>query len=329
MPSAPLDDAARQVLGSYQLPPAQLRPLGNHGGFSGARLWRIETHAGSFCLRAWPADGPTPERLRWLHGLMIRARSAGLTFVPQLVATGRGTFTSSDGRLWELATWLPGRADFHEHSSPARLRAVCTALARLHRAWKTGSPLEGLCPAIERRRQQIDEWLRLVRSGWRPHLDDADPVRPAAERAWALLAAWADRIGAMLDPWSTSHYPLHPCLCDIWHDHVLFAGERVSGIIDYGSVKIDHAAVDLARLLGSLIGDDPEDWETGLDAYTAVRPLTDDEWALAHALDQSGVIVAAANWLRWMYHDGRELEDRQAVAARLGSLVERIEGWSD
>ncbi len=103
----------------------------------------------------------------------------------------------------------------------------------------------------------------------------------------------------------------------------------MSGIIDYGSIKIDHPAVDLARLLGSLVRDDPGGWEIGLEAYTSLRSLTNDEWALAHALDQTGVIMAAANWLKWLYHEGREFEDRQLVAQRLTMLVDRMRNWSD
>ena len=60
---------------------------------------------------------------------------------------------------------------------------------------------------------------------------------------------------------------MQPCLCDPWHDHVLFTGDQVSGVIDYGSVKEDHIAVDLARLLGSLVEDDENAWSIGLKAY--------------------------------------------------------------
>ena len=41
------------------------------------------------------------------------------------------------------------------------------------------------------------------------------------------------------------------------------------------------------------------------------------------------VPVGAANWLRWLYHDGRTFEDAGGVARRLAVLVERIERWED
>src|SRR5256885_2022920 len=82
-------------------------------------------------------------------------------------------------------------------------------------------------------------------AGWRPRFAHDGPVRPWAEPALRLLAVWVPRVPALLTPWSTGELALHPCLCDVWHDHVLFEGDAVSGIVDYGSVKIDHASADL------------------------------------------------------------------------------------
>ncbi len=117
--------------------------------------------------------------------------------------------------------------------------------------------------------------------------------------------------------------PLQPCLCDVWHDHVLFEGAAVSGIVDYGSVKMDHVAVDLARLLGSLSDGGRE----LLDAYDRVRPLSSEERELIAVLEETGTIIGAANWLRWLYRDGTRYDDLDGVAQRLGSLVTRLQRW--
>jgi Ser/Thr protein kinase RdoA (MazF antagonist) len=321
------EQSACAVLARYALAPTVAHFLDNHGGFSGARLWRVESSASRFCLRAWPPDDPTPERLVWLHDLIAAARAAGLAFVPAVFPAGTATFVSHAGRLWELTAWLPGRADFNLRPHPARLGAACVALARLHHAWATRFPARGVCPALARRLDRAADWLALVSSGWRPRPEDGDPVRPWAELAWHLLPLWAGRVAALLAPWAVRHLALHPCLCDVWHDHVLFEGDAVTGIVDYGSVKVDHAAADLARLLGSLVGDDATAWAVGLDAYASVSPLSPDGQALARALDRTGVILGAANWLRWLYHDGRPFPNRQLVADRLAGLVRRLESW--
>src|SRR5262245_10835873 len=130
-----MNDVAARVLTSYPVVlGGRLEPLGSRGGFSGARLWKLHTVAGPFCLRAG-APAEVREHLRERHGLMRQARDVGLTFVPAVLAATRGdTTVEADGRCWELMDWMPGRADFRDHPSPERLRAAAHALARVHLA---------------------------------------------------------------------------------------------------------------------------------------------------------------------------------------------------
>ncbi len=320
-----LDSVARALLEEY---PAALHgpltPLGNCGGFSGASLWRV----GENCLRAWSTGGASATRLRWVHRLMTLARQTGLTFVPAVWMTRHGeSCVERAGRCWDATSWQPGRADFHEHPSGERLAAACTALARLHDAWATVDAAIGPCPAVRRRLERTAQWHDLLRSGWRPTFTPADPVTPHALRGWEAIRAPMRQVPASLLAWQDRHLSLQPCLCDVWHDHVLFQGEIVTGLIDYGSVRVDHVAADLARLLGSLVGDDTTRWEVGLAAYTKHRALSDAERELARVLDRSGTLLGVANWLRWLYHENRPYGDRAAVARRLAVLVERIERW--
>src|SRR5215831_1824927 len=126
-PSA-LDQAARHATSRYALPSASLVPLSNAGGFSGARLWRVECGDSSFCLRAWPRRDTTPDELRFIHWCMSLARGAGRSFVPAVIPCGGDeSFVEHAGRLWELSSWMPGRADFHVNPSLPRLRAACVA----------------------------------------------------------------------------------------------------------------------------------------------------------------------------------------------------------
>jgi homoserine kinase type II len=327
-----LEQAARVVLEHYPGPIQQgsLVALGNRGGFSGARLFRIHSPLGRLCLRAWPAHDSL-ERVLFRHRLMARARGQGLLFVPTVLATRSGETTVDHAdRLWELTEWLPGQADYHERPSPERLAAACRALAWLHTAWEPlGEAALASCPALQRRLDCVREWHDLVRSGWHPLARAAvdDPARPVAERAWRLLARGMGRVPNSLQPWAAARWPLQPCLCDLWHDHLLFEGECLTGLVDYGAVKVDQVAVDLARMLGSLVEDEDEGWQAGLRAYREGRALTPEEEELARALDQTGMVLGMANWLRWLYEERRPFEDRAAAARRLQVLVERIERW--
>jgi hypothetical protein len=76
-----------------------------------------------------------------------------------------------------------------------------------------------------------------------------------------------------------------------------------------------------------LVGDNQEFREAGLRAYRTVRPLSREEEELVNLLDETGCVLGAANWLKWLYHDGREFADRRAVARRLSVLVGRIAAW--
>lgn len=294
-------------------------------------MWRIDGPAGALCLRVWPPYETGPQ-LHFRHQLMIQGRQSGLSFVPAIFpALDANSVIEHAGRLWELTEWLPGRADFHEHPSPVRLEAACAALARLHRVWRRTPTSARGYPAVQRRLSLLEEWRNLLGCGWNPLAVAAasDPLRPIAERVWRMLPAAIDRVPQRLQRWFLDQPHVQPCLCDIWHDHLLFEGERLAGLIDYGAMKIDHVAVDLARMLGSLVGDDAAGWRAGLQAYRRIAPLAAEEEELAHALDETGVVVGVANWLRWLYHEKRPFPDRAAVARRLTELVKRLESFGE
>jgi homoserine kinase type II len=328
-------DLANAVAAVVQhFPPAgknpHLIPLGNRGGFSGARLWRFECSQGPFCLKAWPPAGPSQQRLIGIHELMYFAREKGLRFVPALARSQEGsTCIEQEGRLWDLTTWMPGDADFHAAPTPDRLVAACAALAQLHGVWAQIPPRtpSGSCPGVRRRLERVRDWQALVGSGWRPVFEETpdQAVRSWAQRAWDCLGRAMGRLPNLLAPWVNRPLPLQPCLCDIWHDHVLFQGDAVTGLIDYGAVKRDHIAVDLARLLGSLVGDDQHLRRAGLGAYARICPLSAAEESLIDVLDESGILIGLANWLEWLYWDKRVFEDPQAVTRRLGEMVRRVE----
>ena len=320
------DYEPNEVLAAYPRPllGGHVIGLGNRGGFSGAAIYRVDAEAGAYCLRAWPAHQSQPDRLAWLHRLMADARDGGLLFVPRVFATKSGDTKVRHGvRLWELQEWLPGRADFRDSCTHARLENACGALAQLHGCWQVGSPaVTAACPAVERRVHAIQNWHAPAA------LCGADAsVHAIAQRARNALSVWLGRVCPWLEPWARPVFPLQPCLCDVWHDHILFEGDTVSGLVDFGAAKIDHVANDLARLLGSLVGDDTDARAIGVRAYARVRPLSPEEERLVHVLDVTAAVLGLANWLMWLYRDGKAFEDENAVARRMTELIRRVEHW--
>jgi len=324
----PDSPSAANVLANYPtLRPEIVESLGGAGGFSGASLWKITSNNALWCLKAWPPVGISRERLAQIHVWMDQARSAGLSFVPAIARTADGsTIAELNGRLWELGEWMPGKADFHVRPTSGRIAAACMALARLHRVWQDNDHAIGEPPSIERRIRVAADWAVWISAGWKPRFapSSLDPVSEVARSAWDLLTGLVPTVGPMLAPWIGRRFPLHPCLCDIWHDHVLYASDDVTGIIDYGSMRLDHRATDLARLLGDLAGKDESLYDAGLTAYACVIPISNDDIALIRALDRTGTILAAANWLRRLYRDGQPFDNRFRVAQRLRTIVGRL-----
>ena len=155
----------------------------------------------------------------------------------------------------------------------------------------------------------------------------SDPAAPWADRAAQLLQIHAPKIPIKLGPWLNRPLPLQFCLCDIWNDHVLFEGDEMTGLVDFGGVKLDHVAVDLARLLGSLAEDRAELRAVGLEAYSRIRPLSLEEEQLVFLLDETGVLVGLITWLKWLYVEDKQFDDLASAARRLQALVERVERW--
>jgi Ser/Thr protein kinase RdoA (MazF antagonist) len=322
---------------AYRSDPAQV-PQSPAGGFSGAVIWKIESPAGPCALRATRTSAVDRFRLAELHRLIVHVRTCGFMQMPVPLATSDGqTFFESDNFTWQLEPWMPGVADYSSHPNPARLAAAMTCLAHWHvaaarfvaresgRAWFfTAAALPS--PGLAIRLDQMSNW----------HADACDQVR-AQLRAFTwvefatqgleildLYQKLAPRIAARLKLGMHSAVPLQPCLRDVWHDHVLFTGDEVTGLIDPHAARSDCVATDLARLLGSLVGDDHHAWDAGLAAYQLVRPLSFEELALVELFDQSTVLLAGMTWLEWCCLQGRSFADRERVVSRLKSIVSRM-----
>ncbi len=247
------------------------------------------------CLRRWPAEHPSPERLKFIHAFLQHAAHNGISFVPVPMSANDGQSFVNDitGRLWQLEPWMPGAADYEQSPRVEKLRAAMTALAKLHVATRdfkqnavksSGVHLAELKPttdksAVVRRLAQLRELSKQGMSDLSRAINEAvwPELAPLAGEFIARLSRAVPSAIAMLEPLATVRLPLQPCLRDIWHDHVLFTGDDVSGVIDFGAVDIDTPATDIARLLGSLVADDSDGWHTGLAVYSAVRPLSPDE----------------------------------------------------
>lgn len=329
-------DEIRHLLNHYppDCRPTHSEPLGNAGGMSGAQFWRIGAPRGTLILRRWPPEHPTADRLRLIHAVLNHAAKV-VDFLPIPVGTRDNfSFVEFAGHLWELTPWMPGTANYKPAPSDEKLRAAMTALAQFHKSAAGFQPPPDLAAApgvvgpaaiirrLTRLREltpgRINELFRAINDTSLPELT------PLAREFLGELPIAIPRAIAHLAPLANVALPLQPCIRDIWHDHVLFTGDQVTGMIDFGAVDIDTPATDIARLLGSLAGNDRTAWQTGLAAYSTARALSRDETLAVLALDVANPVLAGCNWVHWIYVERREFERQQQVIDRFRDILARL-----
>jgi homoserine kinase type II len=304
--------------------------LGSAGGLSGAQFWRFETAIGRLCLRRWPAEHPSRQQLSRIHRVLERAVAAGFVRLPLPLKTRDGeSWVAHDGHLWQLEPWLSGDANWLAAPSIEKLRSAMNALAQFHEAVADDPLLEsqwGAAPGIVRRRQQIAWWTREGVAQLGASLDGLPRERVTqAKRIIEFFQRGRARAEALLNAADISPVQLTPCIRDIWHDNVLFVGDEVSGIVDFGAMEADSVAADIARLLGSLALDDAGGWLAGLESYQTARPLTPEELRLVEAFDRANTLLSPLNWMRWLYLEQRRFDNEDRVQARIAAQVKRLE----
>jgi homoserine kinase type II len=242
--------------------------------------------------------------------------------------TDGSSFVSLDGSLWELAPWLPGRPDFRPARFPERLQAALQILAEFHLATVgfTGAARARASPTIMERQVYLDELIRGRAEQIASHIRASvwPELEQRARSIVRLFAGASPSIAMQLAEASWLETLMQPCIRDVHDEHILFDGNRVTGLIDFGAMRIDNVAVDIARLLGSMAVDDADGWSSGLTAYASVRPLSENERTLINGFDRSSILMSGMNWLNWIYVQGRQFADTRAVLARIDEILGRL-----
>ncbi len=306
---------AEQTLSQFAI--QSTKPIA--GGLSGARVWRCQSSLfGPLCLRQWSATHPTPLRLQFIHNA-LKCAAERLAFIPKIYSDHSGaSFWLVGECLWEVTQWMPGQANYIRQPSREKLESAIGSLADLHGVWFDFLHEQTISPSTRQRIEMLSEWL-----GIRDLVEQVGAhVRGPGEAAACMstVRMLHSRGPRLLEELQRAHadiVSLHPVLRDIWSDHLLFEGERVSGFIDFGTVRMDEPAADLARMLGSL---HPFEFDVRMEAIEAynrrqAEPAVDPE--RVELLDRSGTLLTALQWMRWL------ILDRKKFNVDTASLFER------
>jgi Ser/Thr protein kinase RdoA (MazF antagonist) len=301
----------------------QARPIERvQTGLSESIIWKCTTPNGLACLRAWATNHPNLERLAQIHQAMKELSDAGLSMTPKLFGTSRGqSFAADGGRFWELTTWLPGQADYLTKPSDAKLLASLSTLAAIHDVWAR-SARKASSPTLHDRRTRLADCLgKLAEIETRfPYIASSNFEQGLCSETCAALRQHGPRLAAelaQLDEGATVHCVLR----DIWSDHVLFTDETVTGVIDFGALRIDEPTTDLVRLLSSLEPLNASKQELGLAAYESLRKMKIDRNRFG-VLRQVAMLLAAFQWMQWLVIERREFgTSRDALLHRWQQFI--------
>jgi len=310
--------------------PPELRPikppeaLGGAGGFSGSSFWKLTCARGDFALHAWPVDGPDAARLDQIHRWLKLCSDFPFLPIPEPTLDGR-SFVSHAGRFWELTRWMPGRPSPISPLNRVHARLGFAAVARMHRRLERLSGI-GSSPGIGSRLWELDTFLA------RSHAEYEDSLRgqpsgleaDLAARWLALARGQAPAVRRVLATVADRQTPLQPCVRDLRQTHLLFEGDELTGLIDFGAMDVDSVAGDLARLIGDWFPDDRKARTDALQTYESIRPLSTSEHTLLTAFEQANALLIGAHWLRWGFVERRSFEQPNALAEGLRKSLERM-----
>lgn len=324
---APLDPAPRRIA--------------THRGFSGAVVLQVRCRdrsgvATDWALRCTPSAKEDPVRTRSRAELLQCSFAAGVSQVAVPVRTVTGEWALQDG-AWSIRCepWKPGQSDYAQRPTLARLTAAMETLARWHQVVRTHPPTADWQPRTDRSPSLIAR--RDLLAGWNDHRlaaveqslrsQPAGPLPDVAIPIVQKVSRVRDRLWPDLVAAAAQTFPLQACWGDLWHDHLLFEGDRLTGLIDAEAARVDSPLIDLARLLSSLHPDEPAAWSTALDVYTHSRALSAGERQALPVFDRSGALLSALTWLERLSRRAvsDDLQDR--VTGRLSRLGERFERW--
>ncbi|PHR95069.1 MAG: hypothetical protein COA78_30935, partial [Blastopirellula sp.] len=298
----------------------QVQQLISEDGFSGSLLWKIATNEAVYLLRCWPSETKR-ERIEWIHQVQHQVRESGFQFTPQLIqAQNQQTFVQADGRYWELASWMPGTSLVGFDQPESSLLSMFGLLAQFHlhsAKIPAATPTQTGCSSTVQERIDLIEYFNaipkeqisaaIVQTQWNDFI----------ERAMELLDAYrkqSKQLSLELNSVKHLRFNLQPCLRDARGEHFLFEAGEPSGLIDYGAMRMESVAVDLARLSSTTIRSKAKlQHDAAITHYEQLRPLSSDEKSLIPVLMDTSRYLTGMNWIRWVAMEKRVFASSNGV----------------
>lgn len=271
-----------------------------NSGLSNSPVWRVRSEHQNYCLKAW-GQSVQPNRLRAVQS-WVNFLGESIEFVPRIIAADCGDpFMSCGDSLWELTTWLPGHSLGSESITIELGTAAIEAVAQVHECSKRFQiqcdTSQAVLTRIDLLRQalgQYDIWLATVVKN--PGL--APSCLELAKQTMAMLSfdgpQLLRRLQQFLNP--VQQYWV---VRDLHADHILFADQKITGLIDFGAARIDEPLIDIVRLLGSWLPKNAHCRHQLADDYCRQMGM-DFNLARFQVLDQTSTLLSSVQWFKWL-----------------------------
>ncbi len=179
-------------------------------------------------------------------------------------------------------------------------------------------------PSIAARRDRLHQWQSGKLEALTRRLHRSPALAPIATR---IIQQAKTRLGpsrVLLDECDRP-MRLQSCLRDVRTEHLLFLGAEVTGIIDYDAMRLDSPAADFARLAPSLFGYTESQWNAAIAGYRSVAPFSEQEIRLAKRLSVVNPLLAALQWLDWIFVAEVRFPDMRQVEQRIEGLAALVD----
>ena len=318
-------------------------PLFPSAALGRCRYWMVESFEGTFCLRRWPKEQTNIERLQFIQAVLWHAVCEGIETVPLPLETREHKgIVRCDDSFWELMPWIGGdledsddEAGKSEWEDPDtelfRIASAMVALAQFHEAtasFPLPDPPQSFSMGIQERLFRCRTWVAELLPTLRRTLESICniPQNDVEFRLARIGVEYLDLVAPrsvanMVSLRRAANLPVsvQPTIRNACFRHLRFDEDGVCGMIDFTELGVDAVSLDIATLLGSLVGEDAGAWNYGLKAYQSFRPLSDNERYLTVAFDEAQTFLEGLEYLNAVF-----LKEEPFTVLQLAEIHRRL-----
>jgi Ser/Thr protein kinase RdoA (MazF antagonist) len=261
-----------------------------------ADIVSVEDNRGTWFVKRWP-KGTKPERVAFVHRLLVFARERGISFVPRLA----GDPVTVSGQIFDAFSALPGRPAMRGSnlfdgdgrlinrpsvSSPAHATAALRGIAQFHAATRD------LAADPQAPQASLETIVRVIASHWERQRAALRPIAAQTPHIQRWIRTSETVVQSAMEHFDRFGYldrfPRVVGHLNLWPAHLLFTQEEdgvaLTGLLDFEQAAVTTPLLDLAQLVTHFNGWSAAQAEDALGLYSEFNPLSPEERRLLPVL---------------------------------------------